>query len=119
MTSDFFPEIPYIHWGCYRDEIPRAIELLEGKKELTLILNGQYRTRKNAIHRCYLAAFKLGYSVFALQDRGQCFSSKAAAKTYKKYGQSSNCGSEKTGGAFANQVYSMKEGNAKVSQFIN
>ena len=74
----------------------------------TPILDGFYRTRWNAITKCYQAALKLGYSTFALQDGGQCFSSSDARKTYNKYGASSNCRNDGKGGPLANEVYAIK-----------
>ena len=50
-----------------------------------------------------------GYTVFAIQDGGQCFGSPTAQSTYAKYGTSTKCSHGK-GGPMANNVYRMKNG---------
>ena len=50
-------------------------------------------------------AKNLGFKVFALQAGGWCASSSKAAKTFNKYGMSSNCENDGEGGPNANQVY--------------
>ena len=95
--------------GCFKDDIPRAIDPLEGNINASSILIGHYKTRPTQIRRCYLAAKYLNYRVFAVQDGGQCFSSATAEETYAKYGKSTEClGGE--GGPMASYVYRIKEG---------
>ena len=72
------------------------------------ILDGNYRTRQKAIKKCYYAAKKRGFKVFAVQDGGWCASSLSAAKTFNKYGRSSACRQDGEGGPWANQVYYIK-----------
>ena len=105
-----FLELPYGHIGCFKDSIPRASDSLEGK---SLILTEHYKRRTDAIKKCYDAAIKLGYNTFAVQDGGQCFSSKTADVTYNKYGSSSDCGSDKKGGPMANDVYKIITSKSK------
>ena len=54
-------------------------------------------------------ALGLEYTVFAIQDGGQCFGSSTAQNTYSKYGTSSECSGGK-GGPLANDVYRMQNG---------
>ena len=88
--------------GCYKDTGDRAIHTLEGKDP---ILDGGYKARANAIEKCYEAAKKRGYKVFAVQDGGWCASSATAENTYDKYGPYHTCASDGEGGAWGNQVY--------------
>ena len=82
----------------------RAIATLEGQDQL---LDGSYPNRKDAIHKCFLAADRRGFQVFAVQNGGQCLSSATAAETYNKYGEANGC-SEGKGGYLANSVYWIK-----------
>ena len=91
--------------GCYKDTSNRAIPTLEGQDS---ILDGSYTARKDPIEKCYQAAKKRGFHVFAVQDGGQCAASSSAAKTFDKYGKSSACKSDGEGGPWANQVYYIK-----------
>ena len=90
--------------GCWKDKFERAISNLEGQDQL---LDGSYPNRKDAIHKCFLAADSRGFQVFALQDGGQCFSSATAAETYNKYGEASGCAGGE-GGSGTNDVYWIK-----------
>ena len=91
--------------GCWKDNIPRALPSLEGKSE---ILNEHYKRRANPIQKCHNAAVEKGYTTFAIQDDGQCFSSADAKSKYKVYGRSDACSSAGTGGPMANNVYEIK-----------
>ena len=71
------------------------------------LLDGNYSSRQNPIHKCYLAALKRGYKMFAVQHSGQCFSGHTAYQTYNKYGSSYECKSDGEGGPCANQVYNI------------
>ena len=62
-------------------------------------------TRNDSITKCYRAAKKRGFHIFAVQEGGKCASSASAANTFDKYGESSNCESDVNGGPLANQVY--------------
>ncbi|XP_078379572.1 uncharacterized protein LOC144662599 isoform X1 [Oculina patagonica] len=92
--------------GCYNDTSKHAIPTLEGQDG---ILNGNATSRRDPIGKCYEAAKKRGFKVFALQDGGWCSSSATAEKTFNKYGISSNCKSDGEGGPLANQVYYIKD----------
>ena len=72
------------------------------------ILDGNYQARRNSIEKCYQAAKKRGFLLFAVQDGGWCASSGLAAKTFNKYGKSSACKWDGEGGPLANQVYYIK-----------
>ncbi|XP_078379553.1 uncharacterized protein LOC144662584 [Oculina patagonica] len=92
--------------GCYNDTSEHAIPTLEGQDG---ILDGNATSRSDPIGKCYEAAKKRGFNVFALQDGGFCSSSATAEKTFNKYGTSLNCKSDGEGGAGANQVYYIKD----------
>ena len=96
---------PYETIGCFQDAVNRAIPTLEG---LDPILDGNYWNRQNAIKKCYKAAKKRNFHVFAVQHGGWCASSFFAADTFDRYGNSSACGAEGKGGELANQVYVIK-----------
>ena len=91
--------------GCWKDDIPRALASLEGKSN---ILSEHYKRRPNPIQKCHNAAVEKGYTIFAIQDGGQCFSSADAKSKYKLYGSSHACSSAGTGGPMANSVYEIK-----------
>ena len=95
----------YVTIGCFQDRSSRAIPTLEGQDS---ILDGSYKARKDAIEKCYQAAKKRGFLVFAVQDGGWCAASSSAPKTFDKYGKSSACQSDGKGGPWANQVYYIK-----------
>ncbi|XP_044165741.1 uncharacterized protein LOC114963329 isoform X1 [Acropora millepora] len=97
---------PYENIGCYKDTGNRAIPTLEGKDP---ILDGGYQARINAIHKCYEAAKRRGYRIFALQHSGWCASSSTAEFTYDKYGKYDACASDGEGGPWANQVYFIRD----------
>lgn len=94
-------ELTYKSIGCWKDNIPRALELLEGEKSLV----GHYKTRKSPVKACSEAAHRKGFQFFAVQDGGQCFGSRFNS-TYAKYGKSTKC-TAKTGGPMANDVYEL------------
>ena len=103
--------MPYHSIGCFKDETTRAIPSIEGittNLDGTPILDGHYRSRWNAIGKCFHTANNLGYSTFAVQDGGQCFSSNNARDTYNKYGSSTDCKKDGKGGPMANEVYAIK-----------
>jgi len=104
MSTSYY-STEYETLGCFKDNGNRAIPTLEGKDD---ILDGSYRARRDAINKCYKAAKKRGFKVFALQHGGWCASSATAEKTFDKYGISSNCGKDGEGGPWANQVYYIK-----------
>ena len=91
--------------GCFQDRSSRAIPTLEGQDS---ILDGSYIAREDPIEKCYQAAKKRGFHVFAVQNGGWCAASSSAAKTFDKYGKSSACKSDGEGGPGANQVYIIK-----------
>ena len=83
----------------------RAIPILEGT---SAILDGGYRSRVNPIQKCFALAKSLGYSIFAVQDRGQCAGGPTAENTYKKFGPSNQCHNG-MGGGLANDVYEIQK----------
>ena len=92
--------------GCYKDSAQqRAIPTMEGK---SVILDGDYRIRENAMAKCAMVARGRGFHIFALQDGGWCATSDTAEETFYKYGKSSDCLSDGKGGNLANDVYAIK-----------
>ncbi|XP_078381198.1 retinoschisin-like [Oculina patagonica] len=103
LKTDSIP--PYETIGCFKDHANHAVPTIEGQDS---ILDGSYKARRNAIEKCYRAAKKRGFRVFAVQDGGWCATSASAAKTFRKYGKSTACRSDGKGGPWANQVYYIK-----------
>ena len=92
--------------GCFKDDTASpAIETLEGKDD---ILDGNYSTRNDSIDKCFRAADKKGFHIFAVQDGGRCQASASAIKTFHKYSQSQKCPSGGKGGKQINHVYYIK-----------
>lgn len=100
FSVERFPRYETI--GCFRDQGSRSIPTLE--KQDT-ILDGGYQQRENAVEKCYQAAKKRNFSVFALQHGGWCASSATAYLTFDAYGHSTECKTDGEGGGWANQVY--------------
>ena len=92
----------YTTIGCFKDQGNRAIPSLEGQDS---ILDDNYQARQDSIEKCYKAAKKRGFHIFAVQNGGWCASSATAGKTFNKYGKSTACKSDGEGGPWANQVY--------------
>ena len=105
----------YRSLGCWKDSLPRAITSLEGKSKY---LEEHYRSRTDATKKCLKAALSFGFTVFAIQDGGQCFSSQNANETYSHYGSSSICRQDGKGGPMANHVYQAQYGNQLKTRYI-
>ena len=87
ITSDtYFNDI-----GCWKDTEDRAIKGLQPDVV--------------GIYPCYERANALGYTVFAVQYGGECYTTSTAAETYNKYGHSTGCAQDGTGGNWAQEVY--------------
>ena len=106
----------YTNVGCYKDTSNRAIEILEGKYS---ILDGSYTSRTNAIEKCAVVAMRAGYSMFAVQNGGQCAASATAAQTFDKYGTSTACKADGEGGPWANQVYVIRGKSSKLLETVS
>ena len=87
--------LEYTPVGCYADRRIRAIPVR--------YLN----YRRDPIRSCYKYAKTRGYQYFAVQYGIQCFSTRNAGNTYKKYGHSRGCRNGR-GGTWANDVYKIK-----------
>jgi len=92
----------YQSLGCWKDDPNRAIPTLEGTDPR---LDNAYGARHNPVEKCYQVAHSRGFTVFAVQDGGQCFGSADGHNTFFKYGRSSDCGVDGKGGPKANEVY--------------
>ena len=101
--------------GCWKDKTDRAIPSLEGVKTHQILRHtANYQRREAAIQKCFELARSLGFSVFAIQNGGQCLGSSTAQDTYRKYGESSKCKKDGKGGPLANQVYEIKKGQKRI-----
>ena len=89
--------------GCYKDLPVRAMESLEGQDHL---LDGDYKSRKDAIQKCLMVGKGRGYKVMGIQDGGMCVGS-ATGKGFNKYGISHDCKSDGKGGPWATELYSL------------
>merc|ERR1711998_197133 len=83
--------------GCWRDRRHRAIS--------------SYRFR-GSVDKCARYAAKHKWSVFAIEFGTRCYTGPNAAKTYSRYGRARNCRHGR-GGAWAMNVYSMKQQTQK------
>merc|ERR1719232_365767 len=83
------------------------------------LLKDNYKTRSEAFEKCRQATWDRGYSVFALQDGGACYTGPKADSTYKGRGSKSDaCKPDGMGGVEANQVYEMYYDNWAVPKKI-
>ena len=89
--------------GCYKDLPVRAMDSLEGQDHL---LDGNYKTRKDAIQKCSLVGRGRGYEVVGIQDGGMCVGS-ATLRGFNKYGISQDCKSDGKGGPWATEVHAL------------
>ncbi|XP_077973745.1 uncharacterized protein LOC120347843 [Styela clava] len=109
-TSDYIFEIGPGWWtdlGCWKDvQNDRAIPSADAN---LITDSGNPKLRKDAIRLCAEYADSMGFSVFALQDGGSCFTGVNAHTTYNKHGESSECKNDGEGGYLANQVYKIRE----------
>ena len=101
----FIFSLGYISVGCYKDTSNSTIQIIE---ETDSILDGSYSSRSNPITKCAVAAMRAGFSMFAVQDGGQCAASATALQSLDKYGISTACKADGEGGPSANQVYLIK-----------
>ena len=77
-----FPNLSaYKGLGCWRESpvggwaIPYSKELSASK-----LLHGDYANHKHEIHRCFLAAYAVGYDIFALEGGGRCIGYRSNAQ---------------------------------------
>eukprot|EP00794_Sanderia_malayensis_P011221 gene11221-12400_t len=106
-------DVRYDYKGCWKDfdMSAFALPLLEGTDAA---LTGPYKRRQDPVNDCATVVQNRGYSVFAIQNGGACFSGANAETTYKRYGQSDACKGGR-GGAFANSVYKLFEDGSVMS----
>ena len=82
------------HLGCWTDASERAIS--GGKRRVDIndgIVNG-----------CMMFADAQEWTVFAVQNLGECFTAENAGDTYKKYGSADGC-KYGTGNVWMQDVY--------------
>ena len=91
----------YVSLGCWNDSGSHALTLLEHSDPR---LDDFYQTRIDPLQKCGRVARKRGYTVFAVQRGGMCFSGPLAEIHYRKFGMSRRC-HDGLGGSYANSVY--------------
>lgn len=107
----------YTSLGCWKDRTKHAIPSLEQDHTHPILSHtSKFKRRKSGILKCLELARSLGFTVFALQNGGECLSSSTAQITYKKFGTSTDCKKDGKGGPFANQVYQIKKGLQNIMQ---
>ena len=76
--------------GCYKDTSDRAFP--------------NYHRTNGTVEGCYKEALELGYEVFGVQNKGECWLDGAKKNNYDKHGESPACRNG-IGGVWANDVY--------------
>ena len=94
----------FVHLGCYKDLLNHSMTLLDGKYDL---VDDDAFQRKYPVEKCAVVALYQGYSVFALQNGGQCYSGPDAESVYDQHGPAVNC-TGGLGGSLANDVYKLQ-----------
>ncbi|XP_077997898.1 uncharacterized protein LOC144451013 [Glandiceps talaboti] len=106
VYADF---VHYVSLGCYTDDpYSRVFPVnsnLENNDLVSDLLDGIYRHRQDAFKKCSLAANRLGFLVFSLQNGGKCWAGNTLGLTYDMYGTSNVCADDGEGGLLANHVY--------------
>ncbi|XP_057294387.1 uncharacterized protein LOC130622945 isoform X2 [Hydractinia symbiolongicarpus] len=96
--------------GCWKDaNKKRTLRSMEHKHHY---LDDPYPKRSNAVKKCAQVAIDHGYSIFGVQNGGQCFSAPDGEKTYNMYGPSNLCRDGK-GGKWSTDIYSTKTFHAR------
>ena len=90
----------YTQLGCWADQSIRAVPFIDVSDPQ---LTDDYKSRSDAIKKCFEVAKKRKMLIFAIQDGGQCFADDRL-DGYQKYGESTKCIDGK-GGLLANDVY--------------
>ncbi|CAD7935103.1 unnamed protein product [Amoebophrya sp. A25] len=88
------PTAQVVSMGCWRDSTdPNAVLLksLENPNPPSPYLVGDYLTRKNPVHACFLESLRMGFVLFGIRQGGECVSNKNAENTYKAYKTSTTC----------------------------
>nr|XP_039248870.1 uncharacterized protein LOC120326615 [Styela clava] len=98
-------QMTMVDLGCWKDTRIRSIPSVD---KYLIEKYGAYESRKNAVEKCAQYAKSKGYTVFAVQNGGNCRTSSRAEDTFDKYGPSSSCGANGNGGSWSNQVYQFK-----------
>ena len=74
-----YDEWHYTHIGCFKDAWPPSlIPMLKGNENVSYISNDHYKRRRDAVNKCYLGTYHLGYKYFGVQDDGMSVSTKDA-----------------------------------------
>ena len=109
----------YTSLGCWKDTTKHAIPSLEKDHSHPILSHtSKFKRRKAGIIKCFELARSLGFTVFALQNGGECLGSRTAHNDYRRFGKSKECKKDGKGGHFANQVYQIKKGIGNIMQKI-
>ena len=86
--------------GCFADKAYTGISR-------PLVGAGRIKSKDRVVilKACENAAKMRGHNIFSIQDNNACFTGTEASKSYARDGVSKNCGTNGTGGAWANSVY--------------
>ena len=74
--------------GCWKDNKKRALTSLENTHYL---LDGPYQIRSDPIKKCAQVAIDHDFTIFGIQNGGQCFGGEGGDKRYDMYGPSNLC----------------------------
>ena len=92
--------LDYEHIGCYKDNSSRVIKKIDGDCGH---VGPSLKGRVEAIEKCYQCAKDKGFTIFALQNGGECRADEDGA--YDKYGGPTGGCINGTGGGHRNDVY--------------
>ena len=71
-------------------------------------LDGNFKNRSDAIHKCFAAARKKYYTVVAVSNGGSCHGTYSHnAIQYMKMGRSNKCAKDGKGGPDASEIYTL------------
>ena len=90
----------YVSHGCWKFA---NLKTLEGRAQ---ILDGHYKNRSNAVHKCFVASKTNYKTVFAVSDGGSCQGKISYGQSeYMKRGRSTKCAKDGRGGPDASEIY--------------
>ena len=97
FSDGYYETQGYVSLGCWKFvDLPS----MEG------VLDGNYKTRSDAVYKCFAESKKRQRVVFAVSDGGSCQALSMSRFTeYTKQGRSTKCAKDGKGGPDASQVY--------------
>ena len=85
LFTDILSSVYYSNIGCFDDTRARTIPNRERQDP---VLDGNYKTRRNPVRKCALAAKKRGHNIFVVMADGQCASGPNTDRNFIKFGYS-------------------------------